>query len=179
MHSALDCEVTLFVRFAKQFNGTMLQCLDSTNVGIVESSLKNLAEFAVLSQGISKQQYLMVLLQIYSRTSACSFISMHSNLPFLSYRLLTLHIALPRICVIVYGVLFQMVICCRILQYPGNGFTCYIVITDHLMVEVEQLIWCACLFLDSNLTFKRYLAWWTLVLPKFEGHSSRHEKNKR
>ena len=66
-----------------------------------------------------------------------------------------------------------------ILQYPGNGFTCYIVITDHSMVEVEQLIWCACLFLDSNLTFKRYLAWWTLVLPKFEGHSSRHEKNER
>jgi len=29
----------------------MLQCLDSTNIGIVNTSLKNLAEFAVLSQG--------------------------------------------------------------------------------------------------------------------------------
>jgi len=40
------------VRFAKRFHGTMLQCLGSTNVAVVESSLKNLAEFAVLSQGI-------------------------------------------------------------------------------------------------------------------------------
>lgn len=48
------CELPV-VRFAKQFNGTMLQCLSSTDVGVVESSLKNLAEFAVLSQGISEQ----------------------------------------------------------------------------------------------------------------------------
>jgi len=40
------------VRFAKQFHGTMLQCLDSTNIVVVESALKNLAEFTVLSQGI-------------------------------------------------------------------------------------------------------------------------------
>ena len=53
MHSLL--RIDLVVRFAKQFSGTVLQCLNSTNVGIVESSLKNLAEFAVLSQGISEQ----------------------------------------------------------------------------------------------------------------------------
>lgn len=49
----ISCSVKFIVRFAKQFHGTMLQCLDSTNIGIVESSLKNLAEFAVLSQGSS------------------------------------------------------------------------------------------------------------------------------
>jgi len=61
------------VRFAKQFHGTMLQCLDSTDVGVVESSLKNLAEFAILSQGIFNNSHVMYVIII-----CISFTHLHS-----------------------------------------------------------------------------------------------------